>query len=206
MDLGSLASQVGNGLIGLAVLAIIFFGAAFLMRSKNARAVEGKVLVHFFTAAGGYYWALCKEDKGRIEAPEDHDVGEYNISNECKYLGKYPPSGMKWAQVAVPTTAYIENEQEPCVSTNPEMWIKNPDKKKITAFMQRTALNESFQKTALAMQSAVWGDIAKMAQFIKNVPMMFYISLAVLGVTAIGAYMAYQAYQAVVQLLYLQGY
>lgn len=206
IDLAGLMYQIGNALIGLAVVVIVFLGFVFIVRSKNQKAVEGKILVHFFTASGGYYWALCKEDKGQVEAPEGHDVGMYNISNECTYLGKYPPSGMKYAQVAVPTTVYIENEAEPRVSTDPSRWIESPEKKEITAFMARTALNESFQKTALAMQTAVWGDIAKMTQFIKNVPMMFYVSLAVLGGMLITGYLAFQCYQMVAQLLYLQGY
>ena len=206
MDLASLMYQIGNALIGLAVMAIIFLGFVFIIRAKNSKAVEGRMLVHFFTSSGNYYWALCKEDKGQVDAPEGHDIGIYNVSNECTFLGKYPPSGLKYAQVSVPVTTYIENESEPRVSTNPSKWIENPNKKEITAFMNRTALNESFQKNALAMSSAVWGDVAKMAQFIKNVPMMFYISLAILGGMLLVGYLSWQNIQMLQQLLYLQGY
>lgn len=197
--------QILNLLIGAMIFGVCIMTWLFFMRWRNAKEVEGKMLVHFFTAGGGYYYALCREDKGKVEAPPGHEVGDYFIQPECKYMGKWKPGQMRFAQVGVPTTAYLENEREPIVSVDPERWIKSPDKHKVTAFMQRVAINEAAMKTAQVLQMGVWKDIAAMAGFIKRVPLMFLMSLGTLVILLILLYFSYMQLQSV-QAILQRGY
>lgn len=149
---------------------------------------------------------LCDHDGSSVRPPEGHKLqGNYFISSECLYMGKWKPGQPKWAQVGVATTAYIENEREPIVSTNPSKWITNPEKHKITAFMQKVVINESAMKTAQVLQMGVWKDIANMAQFIKRVPLMFLISIGTLCLVLLTLYFNYTIAQQVSSLRALLG-
>jgi hypothetical protein len=68
-----------------------------------------------------------------------------------------------------------------------------------------SVVNQAAMKTAIAMQTGVWKDIAAMAQFIKNVPYMFYISLALLVGMLIIAYLTYMIYAMVLSLRAIYG-
>ena len=192
--------QILNLLIGAMIFGTLIMAWMFLMRWKNAKDAEGKILCHFFGPAGWYY-LLCDHDGSSVKPPEGHNIqGNYFISNECLYMGKWKPGQSKFVQVGVPTTAYIENEREPIVSVDPDRWIKSPDKHQITAIMQRTAINEAAMKTAQVLQMGVWKDIASMADFIKRVPLMFLLSLGQIGLLLFLLYMNYSTIQAITTL------
>lgn len=193
--------QILNLLIGALALGIGVMAWGFFARWRNARETEGKMLCHFFTAGGGYYYKLCKEDKGKVEPPEGHDVGHYLVRSECTYGGKWKPGQMKWIQVGVRTTAYIENRVEPIVSTNPDLWISSPKRQELTAAMLKTIVTEASMKTAQVLQMGVWKDITSMAQFIKRVPLMFLISLGTVALLLFILYMNYSALQGINALL-----
>ena len=197
--------QFLNVLIGAMVLGIFIMSWFFFMRWQNTRQADGKILCHFFGPAGWYYM-LCEHEGSSVRPPEGHKLqGNYFISSECLYMGKWKPGQPKWAQVGVATTAYIENEREPIVSTNPERWVTNPEKHKITAFMQKVAINESFMKTVQAMQSGVWKDIASMAQFIKRVPLMFIMMIGMVALLLLSLYFNYSMLQSMSSLRALLG-
>lgn len=193
--------QILNFVIGALVLGTLLMSWMWFMRWKHTRESDGKILAHFFGPAGWYY-ELCDHDGSCLRPPEKHKMqGNYFISNECLYMGKWPPGSIKFTQVGVPCTAYIENEREPIVATDPDRWIKHPERHKITAIMERHAINESSMKTIAALQTGVWKDIASMAQFIKRVPLMFLISLGNTVVLLGCLYLNYSTMKAVTAIL-----
>lgn len=197
--------QFLNVLIGAMVLGIFIMSWFFFMRWQNTKQADGKILCHFFGPAGWYYM-LCDHDGNLIKPPEGHKVqGNYLITNDCLFGGKWKPGQPKWAQVGVQTTAYIENVREPIVSTEPDKWIASPDKYKITAIMEQHAINESAMKVAAALQTGVWKDIANMAQFIKRVPLMFLISIGTLFLMLLVLYFNYTIVQQVGSLRAILG-
>lgn len=207
MDLTSIIYQIANLFIGVLVIGVLVLGWAFIMRYRNAKAVEGKILVHFWTWGGRHYHALCREDKGKVEAPKGHDIGDYLIQPSCKFQDYYPYGAPKIVQVGVQATSYMENVLEPNVSVKPEEWITSPEKHEITSFLMRIASNESFAKTAQLANSAVWKDVSQMTQFIKNVPLMFYISIGIFGGLLIVGYLVYMVYSQQASLInYLKMY
>lgn len=197
--------QILNVLIGAMIFGTLIMSWMFFVRWKNTRESDGKILCHFFGPAGWYY-LLCDHDGSSVRPPEKHTMqGNYFISNECLYMGKWKPGQMKWMQVGVPCTAYIENEREPIVSTDPDRWIKHPERYKITAIMERHAINEAAMKTATVLQMGVWKDIASMAGFIKRVPLMFLISLGNTGILLVCLYLNFSTMKAV-QAMLQRGY
>lgn len=184
------------------IFATLLMAWMWFTRWRNTRAAEGKILCHFFGPAGWYY-ELCDHDGSSVRPPEGHTLkGNYFVSNECLYMGHWKPGQLKWVQVGVPCTAYIENEREPVVATDPDKWIKHPERHKITAIMEQHAINESSMKTIAALQTGVWKDIATMAQFIKRVPIMFLMMIGMIAIELLSLYMNYsimQAFNAMVQ-------
>jgi hypothetical protein len=201
MNLSSIMYQVANLLIAVVILGFFFGAYVIWQRWKNNKEVEGgKILCHFFGPSGWYY-TLCRRDGNLIQAPESHDTqGDYLIVSGSVYSGKWKPGQIKLVQVGVPTTCYIEGQREPVVAQDPREWIANPEKHKITSFIQKQVVNQSAMKTAVAMQTGVWKDIASMAQFIKNVPYMFYISIALLVGMLIIGYLVYMCYASVLTM------
>ena len=197
--------QILNLLIGGMIFATLIMTWMFFTRWKNTRESDGKILCHFFGPAGWYYM-LCDHEGSSVRPPEGHTMpGNYFISNECLYMGKWKPGQMKWMQVGVPCTAYLENEREPIVATDPDRWIKHPEKYKITAIMERHVINEAAMKTATVLQMGVWKDLAANAQFIKRVPVMFLISLGQLAILLLLLYFSYSQSQAI-NIILQRGY
>jgi len=189
--------SVAGSLAAIPYLLIIVVGYLLYMmfkRWKNSKDVEGCIWGEFFAKNGQSYGALCKVERGQVEAPKGHHIGMYFIDQSCSYDFKYPPGKSRLEQVVIRRSVWVENNPVPKVSTNPAEWIESDQVAEITSFMIETAANESFQKSALEMQKQFWSEITQIAKFVKNVPMMFYVSLGILGVSAIGAYFAYMAY------------
>lgn len=182
MDLNAILSQVSGAIIFMVIFVLFVFGYIFVTRYKNQKTFERdskgeKIWVHFWTAAGNYDPIICNVDQFRVQPPEGHELTEYFVENDSVYSGWYPQGkGLinKLTRIRVPTTSYIANRREPNVSTNPKRWIESKDKTEITATMQRVAVNESFAKSAQALQSAAWKDIVGMAQFGKYAKYTFY--------------------------------
>jgi len=188
-------SALFQGIPFILGIAFVYLLYLLYMRHKYSKEVEGKLYSFFFTKAGRLYGALCKEDKGCVEAPKGHDIGMYFVDPSCTYDFRYPPGKSRFIQVSVRATAYIENNPVPRVSVHPEEWVESVDMVKITSFMIETAANESFQKSALEMQKSFWGEITQIVKFIKDVPMMKWFSLGALGAAGIAAYFAYMSFQ-----------
>ena len=75
--------SIAGSMAALPYLMIIGFGfIIYLMvkRAKNSKDVEGKIFGEFFSRSGQSYGALCKEDKGIVEAPHGHEIGMYFIT------------------------------------------------------------------------------------------------------------------------------
>lgn len=199
MDLTSIIYQLSGVFTFLIIFLVFIFAYMFILRYKNQKKFDhdkngNKIWVHFWSPGGQYFNLICNEDMGRVQPPEGHEIGDYFIENSSVYSGWYPQGeGLlnKLTRVSVPTTTYIMNRREPVVSTDPKRWIESKDKSEITATMQRVAVNESFAKSAQALQSAAWKDIANMMNYVKNVPYQFYIMIGVLVVNLIIAYMVY---------------
>lgn len=187
--------QFLNFIISGLVVVVVIVMVLFFLRLKNARDVapdtktgEYKILVEFYPVHGKKYHELCRVIGNTVKSKRG---GEYLLMSNCVWEDAWRPGQPSIVQVPVQCTAYYENISEPIVSRNRDEWIGNPDRKEITAYMQRTALNESTMRTMIAMQEKVWADIAQMAKFIKNVPYMFYGMIAMLGLLAICIYMLY---------------
>jgi hypothetical protein len=190
---------------GLFVL-VIGVVALFFLRMKNARDVavdpktgETKLLCDFYTDSGGYYFELCRVRGNEVTTKKG---GSYFVNAKCCYQALWKPGQLSLIQVGVQKAVYFENCREPIASKDMAEWLLNPERKQITAYMQRTALNESFQKNLLAMSERVWADIAAMAKFIKNVPYMFYGIILMLVLNIICIYMVYTL---TAQVNYLKG-
>lgn len=192
--------QLVNGGIAIAVMLggiMLFITYA---RWKNGKEVQGKILSYFATPGGRFFYALCEEQDGKVIPPEGIE-GEYFVTADTRVMGKWKPGQASIFQVGVPVTFYMEGDPAPRITVSKDKWIDDPKKKKdVSSFMIRKAVNESFAKTVVAMQSAAWKDIATMTQFIKNVPMMFYISLGVLACSIGTLYMVYMMFNQVAQL------
>ena len=178
-------------LIGILFCYLIY---CMFMRQKHGKDVEGKVWGEFFAKNGQSYGALCKVDRGCVWAPKGHEIGMYFIDQSCSYDFKYPPGKMRMQQVNVRRSVWLENNPVPKVSTNPAEWIESEDVVEITSFMIETAANEAFQKSALEMQKQFWSEITQIAQFVKKVPLLFYIGLGTLAASGAAAMFAYMAY------------
>jgi hypothetical protein len=187
-----------NGLLSsLPYMMILLFGVllwAFIMRWKYAKESEHCVWGEFFAKSGYSYGMLCKEERGQVEAPKGHEIGVYFVDNDCAYDFMYPPGKMKFLQVRVRRSVWMENNPVPKVSTNPEKWIENEKQVEITAFMIQTAANESFQKSALEMQKTFWSEITNIAKFVKNVPYSLYASVGACILAGVACYFAYMCY------------
>jgi hypothetical protein len=178
----------------LMVIAFIWFIYVAIMRQKYSKEAEGCIWGEFFCKNGQSYGALCKVDKGCVDAPKGHEIGTYFTSNECTYDFQYPPGKMRLMQTRIRRSVWLENNPVPRVSTEPEKWIESEDLVKITSYMIETAANESFQKSAMEMQKTFWGEISAIAKFVKNVPYIMYIGIGACAVAGIGAYFAYMSY------------
>lgn len=194
LDIYSAVYQILNFFIAILFVIVVLVLMLFFLRLKNARLVapdkktgEHKILCYFF-GTGGCYYELCRVSGNSVVTKKG---GSYLVNPKAEYPSSYPPGQPTIVQVGVQATAYLEDEREPIVSKDMEEWIRNPDRKQITAYMSRTALNESFQKNILAMSEKVWADIAQMTKFIKNVPYMFYGMLILLLLLVINLYMTY---------------
>ena len=207
MNLGAILSQVGSLLLAVLILGFFFGSYIIWQRWRNGKEIEGgKILCHFFGPSGWYY-LLCRRDGNLIQAPEGHNMqADYLIVSGSIYPGRWKPGQPKLVQVGVPTTAYIEGDRVPVVAQDPSEWIKNPERHKITAFIMNSVVNQAAMKTAIAMQTGVWKDIAAMAQFIKNVPYLFYLSIATLVGMLIVGYLAYMSYAAILSMRAMGGY
>lgn len=196
MDLGTILYQVQGLFIALVIIIIIFFGYIFITRYRYQKKFDRdengeKIWVHFWSQAGKYSNVICNVDQFRVQPPKGHELTEYFIENSSVYSGWYPreEGGIlnKLTRVNVPCTAYQTNHREPIVSTDPKRWIDSKDKALVTSTMQRVAVNESFAKSAAALQSAAWRDIVGMVQFAKYAKYGLYASgIILIGILAIG--------------------
>lgn len=187
-----------NGLLSsLPYMMLLAFGVlvwAFIMRWKYAKESEHCIWGEFFAKSGYSYGMLCREERGQVEAPKGHEIGVYFIDNDCAYDFMYPPGKMKFLQIRIRRSVWMENNPVPKVSTNPEKWIENEKQVEITAFMIQTAANESFQKSALEMQKTFWSEITQIAKFVKNMPYSLYAAVGACALAAGACYLSYQCY------------
>ena len=195
MDWASIINQVSGLFVGGMIFAVCVGGFIFLQRHRYQKAVEGKIMGVFWGGARGLDFVLCRIEGNKIEPPESHSIqGSYLVKQDSMYPAAYPVGFPRFLQVPVWATSFIENQDEPILSRDPSVWLKNPERDKISARMRQTAMNESQMKIMAAMSAAVWKDISSMAQFIKNVPLMFKLIIGVIFILLIEGYLLYMVY------------